>query len=89
MEGKKSIPKYARSFCFVEKFVRLVSALADTYMHTHISIWKEGRPLFAGDKYAGLSDEALWAIGIFKRFPASAVALRQNRIPAKYRLNPE
>jgi len=34
-----------------------------TGMHTHISIWKGGIPLFAGDKYAGLSQEALWAIG--------------------------
>ncbi len=34
-----------------------------TGMHTHISIWKEGNPLFAGDKYAGVSQEALWAIG--------------------------
>ena len=32
-------------------------------MHTHISIWKDGKPLFAGDKYAGVSDIALWAIG--------------------------
>jgi glutamine synthetase len=34
-----------------------------TGMHTHVSIWKEGKPLFAGDKYAGVSQEALWAIG--------------------------
>ena len=34
-----------------------------TGMHTHISIWKNGIPLFAGDKYAGISQEALWAIG--------------------------
>ncbi len=34
-----------------------------TGMHTHISIWKEGKPLFAGDKYAGVSQEALYAIG--------------------------
>jgi glutamine synthetase len=34
-----------------------------TGMHTHISIWKEDKPLFAGDKYAGVSQEALWAIG--------------------------
>ena len=32
-------------------------------MHTHQSIWKEGRNIFAGDKYAGLSQEALWYIG--------------------------
>jgi glutamine synthetase len=34
-----------------------------TGMHTHISIWKNNKPLFAGDKYAGVSQEALWAIG--------------------------
>ncbi|MEW5909242.1 MAG: type I glutamate--ammonia ligase [Thermodesulfobacteriota bacterium] len=34
-----------------------------TGMHSHISIWKKGKPLFAGDKYAGLSQMALWAIG--------------------------
>jgi glutamine synthetase len=34
-----------------------------TGMHTHISIWKENQPLFAGDKYAGISQEALYAIG--------------------------
>jgi glutamine synthetase len=34
-----------------------------TGMHTHISIWKEGQPLFAGDKYAGVSQVALYAIG--------------------------
>ncbi len=34
-----------------------------TGMHTHISIWNEGQTLFAGDKYAGVSREALYAIG--------------------------
>ena len=34
-----------------------------TGMHTHISIWKEDQPLFAGDKYAGVSQDALYAIG--------------------------
>ena len=34
-----------------------------TGMHTHISIWKEDQPLFAGNKYAGISQEALYAIG--------------------------
>jgi glutamine synthetase len=34
-----------------------------TGMHTHISIWKAGQPLFAGDKYAGISQDALYAIG--------------------------
>ncbi len=34
-----------------------------TGMHTHVSIWKDDAPLFAGDKYAGVSQEALYAIG--------------------------
>ncbi|HEY79530.1 MAG TPA: type I glutamate--ammonia ligase [Caldilineae bacterium] len=32
-------------------------------MHTHQSLWKDGKPLFAGDGYAGLSQIALWYIG--------------------------
>ncbi len=32
-------------------------------MHCHQSIWNEGKPLFAGDKYAGLSDMCLYYIG--------------------------
>jgi glutamine synthetase len=32
-------------------------------MHTHMSIWKDGKPLFAGNGYAGLSDMALYFIG--------------------------
>ena len=32
-------------------------------MHTHISIWKEGKPLFAGNGYAGLSEMCLYFIG--------------------------
>jgi glutamine synthetase len=32
-------------------------------MHVHQSIWKGGKPLFAGNKYADLSQECLWYIG--------------------------
>ncbi len=32
-------------------------------MHCHQSIWRGGQPLFAGDKYAGLSDTCLHYIG--------------------------
>jgi glutamine synthetase len=32
-------------------------------MHTHMSIWKAGKPLFAGDGYAGMSEMALHYIG--------------------------
>src|SRR5271157_3196236 len=32
-------------------------------MHTHQSLWKSGKPLFAGKEYAGLSQLALYYIG--------------------------
>lgn len=32
-------------------------------MHCHQSIWKGGKPMFAGDGYAGLSETALFYIG--------------------------
>ena len=40
-------------------------------MHTHFSLWKNGKPLFAGRHYAGLSKIGLYAIGgILKHGPA-------------------
>ena len=40
-------------------------------MHTHVSLWNDGNPLFAGDKYAGLSQMALYFIGgLLKHAPA-------------------
>jgi glutamine synthetase len=39
-------------------------------MHTHQSIWKNGKPLFAGDKYGGMSEMAMHYIaGILKHAP--------------------
>ena len=32
-------------------------------MHVHQSIWKDGKPTMAGNKYADLSQECLWYIG--------------------------
>ena len=32
-------------------------------MHAHQSLWKEGKPLFAGNGYAGLSELSLYFIG--------------------------
>jgi glutamine synthetase len=44
-----------------------------TGMHTHQSIWKEGKPLFAGKEYAGMSKLCLYYIGgILKHAPALA-----------------
>lgn len=32
-------------------------------MHVHVSIWKDGKPTFAGNEYAGLSENCLFFIG--------------------------
>ncbi|MBX2974569.1 MAG: type I glutamate--ammonia ligase [Ignavibacteriaceae bacterium] len=40
-------------------------------MHVHVSLWKKGKPLFAGNGYAGLSEMALYFIGgILKHAPS-------------------
>ena len=44
-------------------------------MHTHQSIWKDGKPLFAGKEYAGISQMCLWYIGgILMHAPALAAS---------------
>lgn len=40
-------------------------------MHIHMSLWKDGKNLFAGNKYAGLSELGLYYIGgVLKHAPA-------------------
>ena len=40
-------------------------------MHVHMSLWKDGKPMFAGSEYAGLSETALHFIGgILKHAPS-------------------
>ncbi|MFQ5731880.1 MAG: type I glutamate--ammonia ligase [Planctomycetaceae bacterium] len=57
-------------------------------MHTHISLWKEGQPLMAGDGYAGMSDFGLHAIGgILKHGPA-LIALSNPTVNSYHRLVP-
>lgn len=45
-------------------------------MHTHQSLWKGGKPLFAGEGYAGLSPMAMHYIGgLLKHAPALAALM--------------
>src|SRR5207248_2108650 len=42
-------------------------------MHVHVSLWKDGKNLFAGSGYAGLSDAARYAVGgLLRHAPALA-----------------
>jgi len=45
-------------------------------MHTHQSLWKDGKPLFAGDEYGGMSKLGLYYIGgLLKHAPALAALI--------------
>ncbi len=57
-------------------------------MHTHVSLWKGGDPLFAGNKYAGLSQEALWFIGGLLKHAPSLVAFTNPTTNSYKRLVP-
>ncbi len=59
-----------------------------TGMHTHQSIWKDGKPTFAGKEYAGVSKNCLYYIGgVLKH--ASALAAFTNPTTNSYkRLTP-
>ncbi|NVB42093.1 type I glutamate--ammonia ligase [Pseudenhygromyxa sp. WMMC2535] len=53
-------------------------------MHTHMSLWKDGNPLFAGEQYAGLSELALHFIaGVLKH--ASALCAFTNPSTNSYK----
>lgn len=51
---------YGRSATFMPK---PIAGDNGTGMHVNMSLWKDGNPLFSGDRYADLSDEGLWFIG--------------------------
>ena len=53
-------------------------------MHVNMSIWKDGKPLFAGDKYADLSQEALDFIGCVLK-QAKALNARTNPSTNSYK----
>lgn len=57
-------------------------------MHIHLSIWKAGQPLFAGDKYAGLSEMALFATGGILKHAAAICAITNPTTNSYKRLVP-
>src|SRR5215475_9371635 len=57
---KNVAKKHGKTACFMPK-----PLFGDngSGMHTHQSLWKKGKPLFAGNEYAGLSKTALYYAG--------------------------
>jgi glutamine synthetase len=57
-------------------------------MHVHQSIWKDGKPLFGGDQYAGLSQMALYYIGGVLKHARALLALTNPTTNSYRRLVP-
>lgn len=57
-------------------------------MHTHQSIWKKGKPLFAGDEYAGVSKMCLYYIGGILKHAHALAALTNPTTNSYKRLTP-
>ena len=57
-------------------------------MHTHQSLWKDGKPLFAGDGYAGLSQLAMYYIGGLLRHARALSAIIAPTTNSYKRLTP-
>lgn len=57
-------------------------------MHTHISLWKGGDTLMAGDGYAGMSELALHAIGGIIKHGQALIALSNPTANSFHRLVP-
>ncbi|MEZ5709556.1 MAG: type I glutamate--ammonia ligase [Blastomonas sp.] len=51
---------YGKTATFMPKPIKMDNGSG---MHTHMSIWNKGKPLFAGNGYAGLSETCLFFIG--------------------------
>ncbi len=57
-------------------------------MHCHTSIWKDGKNLFAGNAYAKLSQQAIWAIGGILKHGRSIQAFTNPSVNSYRRLVP-
>lgn len=57
-------------------------------MHTHQSLWKKGKPLFAGNEYAGLSTMALHYVGGILKHAKALAAICNPTVNSYKRLVP-
>jgi glutamine synthetase len=57
-------------------------------MHTHISLWKGGKTLMAGEGYAGMSEAGLHAIGGILKHGRALIAISAPTVNSYHRLVP-
>jgi glutamine synthetase len=82
---KNVAKKYGKTVTFMPKPVFEDNGSG---MHTHISFWKGGTPLMAGDGYAGLSELGLYAIGGILKHGRALIALSAPTVNSYHRLVP-
>ena len=82
---KNTAAKYGKSVTFMPKPIYGDNGSG---MHTHVSLWKNQEPLFAGSSYAGLSEMAIWAIGGLLQHAASVLAFTNPTTNSYKRLVP-
>ncbi len=82
---KNTARKYGKTVTFMPKPLFNDNG---TGMHVHVSLWKDGENLFAGDGYAGLSQMAMYAIGGILKHAASLLAFTSPTTNSYKRLVP-
>ncbi|MEM9021057.1 MAG: type I glutamate--ammonia ligase [Planctomycetota bacterium] len=82
---KNTAARFGKTATFMPKPIYLDNGSG---MHVHFSLFDGDRPLFAGKKYAGLSQEALWAVGGILRHAPSLIAITNPTTNSYKRLIP-
>jgi len=82
---KNTAKQYGLSACFMPKPVFQDNGSG---MHTHMSLWKDDKPLFAGDGYAGMSETAMHAIGGILKHARAIIAFTNPSTNSYKRLVP-
>jgi glutamine synthetase len=82
---KNVAKRYGKSVTFMPKPIFQDNGSG---MHSHMSLWKDGNPIFAGDGYAGLSETALHAIGGLLKHARAVLAFAAPTTNSYHRLVP-
>lgn len=82
---KNVAKKYGKTVTFMPKPIFQDNGSG---MHTHVSFWKNGEPLFPGDGYAGLSPLALHAAGGLLKHASAVLAFAAPTANSYHRLVP-